>query len=128
MISATKLFTTLILACVAFSATAFAPTNKVNSLSTVITPAARVTTTALSERKWNFNEGYSPWGLKINAETWNGRVAQVREINILSCPLGLSISFSIQELTCTVLVYNCNNVATVDSLKRWLLSGYFCKN
>jgi hypothetical protein len=34
--------------------------------------------TALSERRWNFNEGQSPWGMKINAETWNGRVAQVR--------------------------------------------------
>jgi hypothetical protein len=77
MISASKIFTTLLLACVAFSATAFAPMNKVNSLSTATTPAARVTTTALSERQWNFNEGQSPWGLKKNAETWNGRVAQV---------------------------------------------------
>ncbi len=34
--------------------------------------------TALSGRRWNFNEGQSPWGMKINAETWNGRVAQVR--------------------------------------------------
>mmetsp|Transcript_19110 Transcript_19110/g.53092 ORF Transcript_19110/g.53092 Transcript_19110/m.53092 type:complete len:130 (+) Transcript_19110:268-657(+) len=32
---------------------------------------------ALNERQWNFNEGRSPWGLKKNAETWNGRVAQV---------------------------------------------------
>ena len=35
-------------------------------------------TTSLNERRWNFNEGQSPWGLKKNAETWNGRVAQVR--------------------------------------------------
>ena len=34
--------------------------------------------TSLSERKWNFNEGQGPWGLKKNAEIWNGRVAQVR--------------------------------------------------
>jgi hypothetical protein len=32
----------------------------------------------LQERRWNFNEGQSPWGLKRNAEIWNGRVAQVR--------------------------------------------------
>lgn len=34
-------------------------------------------TTQLSERRWNFNEGQSPWGMKMNAETWNGRVAQI---------------------------------------------------
>lgn len=33
--------------------------------------------TQLAERRWNFNEGRSPWGLKTNAEIWNGRVAQV---------------------------------------------------
>ncbi|KAL7581633.1 hypothetical protein ACA910_022184 [Epithemia clementina (nom. ined.)] len=31
----------------------------------------------LCERRWNFNEGQSPWGLKKNAEIWNGRVAQM---------------------------------------------------
>lgn len=36
------------------------------------------TTTALQERKWNFNDGQAPWGLKKNAEIWNGRFAQVR--------------------------------------------------
>jgi hypothetical protein len=29
---------------------------------------------------WNFNEGQAPWGLKKNAEIWNGRVSQVRKI------------------------------------------------
>jgi hypothetical protein len=33
--------------------------------------------TVLHERQWNFNEGQGPFGLKKNAETWNGRVAQV---------------------------------------------------
>mmetsp|Transcript_32379 Transcript_32379/g.76157 ORF Transcript_32379/g.76157 Transcript_32379/m.76157 type:complete len:145 (+) Transcript_32379:126-560(+) len=37
----------------------------------------RSSSTHLSERQWNFNEGQSPWGMKANAETWNGRVAQV---------------------------------------------------
>ena len=35
-------------------------------------------TTSLSMgRQWNFNEGRKPWGLKNNAEIWNGRVAQM---------------------------------------------------
>merc|ERR1712127_877190 len=33
--------------------------------------------TALMERRWNFNEARGPWGLKNNAEIWNGRVAQM---------------------------------------------------
>lgn len=34
--------------------------------------------TALQERKWNFNnDGRNPWGVKRNAEVWNGRVAQM---------------------------------------------------
>lgn len=37
------------------------------------------TTTLLSARRWNFNDGQAPWGLKQNAEIWNGRVAQVKE-------------------------------------------------
>jgi hypothetical protein len=40
---------------------------------------ARTSTTGLFERQWNFNEGQAPWGLKKNAELWNGRVAQVGE-------------------------------------------------
>jgi hypothetical protein len=40
------------------------------------------TTTQLAERQWNFNEGQSPWGMKTNAEKWNGRVAQVRFVSL----------------------------------------------
>mmetsp|Transcript_23387 Transcript_23387/g.55434 ORF Transcript_23387/g.55434 Transcript_23387/m.55434 type:complete len:151 (-) Transcript_23387:176-628(-) len=40
-------------------------------------PSSTSSSTSLSERKWNFNEGQGPWGLKKNAETWNGRVAQM---------------------------------------------------
>jgi len=37
-----------------------------------------ITSTSLSMgRQWNFNEGRKPWGLKMNAEIWNGRVAQM---------------------------------------------------
>lgn len=41
--------------------------------------------TALSEKKrqWNFNSGRSPWGLKKNAEIWNGRVAQMAFVIVL---------------------------------------------
>lgn len=32
----------------------------------------------MSMRQWNFNEGgRGPWGLKRNAEIWNGRAAQM---------------------------------------------------
>lgn len=39
--------------------------------------SSSTTTTSLNERQWNFNEGRSPFGLKHNAEIWNGRVAQM---------------------------------------------------
>jgi len=35
------------------------------------------TKTVLMERRWNFNEAREPWGMKKNAEIWNGRVAQM---------------------------------------------------
>jgi hypothetical protein len=41
---------------------------------------ARTNSVALSERRWNFNEGQTPWGMKGNAEIWNGRVAQVSRL------------------------------------------------
>jgi len=75
------------------AAQAFAPSSSINSLATSSTPSHnsilspttnnnRLSTTsnsatALNERPWNFNQGRSPWGLKNNAEIWNGRVAQM---------------------------------------------------
>jgi|AntRauTorckE5430_2_1112549.scaffolds.fasta_scaffold46800_2 hypothetical protein len=56
--------------------------NSLNTLSTrpvVLTPS----TTSLSERQWNFNEGRGPFGLKKNAEIWNGRFAQMCFIVVL---------------------------------------------
>jgi hypothetical protein len=75
----TKIFMAVIVACAALSANAF-PINKATTspLTRVSPSAARPTSSALSERQWNFNEGQAPWGLKKNAEKWNGRVAQVR--------------------------------------------------
>lgn len=54
-----------------------------SSSSAVKTTTRTSTTTRLSERQWNFNEGQSPWGLKKNAEIWNGRVAQVCDVVIV---------------------------------------------
>jgi hypothetical protein len=53
------------------------------SIATKLTPDSTPTypgrsVTSLLERRWNFNEGQGPFGLKKNAEIWNGRVAQVR--------------------------------------------------
>ncbi|GMH93093.1 hypothetical protein TrST_g13717 [Triparma strigata] len=38
---------------------------------------------AKPDRQWNFNGGRSPWGLKNNAEIWNGRVAQMAFVWVL---------------------------------------------
>lgn len=55
------------------SASAFAPPSRQTS-----SIRQQTSTTELAEgRRWNFNEGKAPWGLKRNAEIWNGRVAQV---------------------------------------------------
>lgn len=35
------------------------------------------------ERRWNFNEGQSPFGFKKNAEIWNGRIAQISFMVVL---------------------------------------------
>ena len=72
-----------VIVLVSTSTTAFAPpassriSQRSTSFSTTTTTDIASSTTRLSERKWNFNEGQSPWGMKKNAETWNGRVAQV---------------------------------------------------
>ena len=51
---------------------------------TIPNPSISSSTTALSEgRQWNFNNGRSPWGLKKNAEIWNGRVAQMAFVIVL---------------------------------------------
>ncbi len=48
-----------------------------NSLQTSVPSVESLTSTTLNERQWNFNDGRGPFGLKKNAEIWNGRVAQV---------------------------------------------------
>lgn len=56
---------------------AFVTSPSSNSLTKKQHLNAPKTASALHERKWNFNEGQGPWGLKKNAEIWNGRIAQV---------------------------------------------------
>ena len=56
-------------------------TNKSRTTTATTTTTNSITNTALHERQWNFNEGQGPFGLKKNAETWNGRVAQVRSFS-----------------------------------------------
>eukprot|EP00538_Stauroneis_constricta_P014016 CAMPEP_0119567642 /NCGR_PEP_ID=MMETSP1352-20130426/36526_1 /TAXON_ID=265584 /ORGANISM="Stauroneis constricta, Strain CCMP1120" /LENGTH=129 /DNA_ID=CAMNT_0007616919 /DNA_START=87 /DNA_END=473 /DNA_ORIENTATION=- len=65
----------LLLAIMAITANAFVmPSSSTSRGLMTTTPSS---TTTLNERRWNFNEGQSPWGLKQNAEKWNGRVAQM---------------------------------------------------
>ena len=77
--SKTVLFAILSVLALASSTQAFVPAKSVSSRTPFSsTPVVEdISSTQLSERKWNFNEGQSPWGMKTNAETWNGRVAQV---------------------------------------------------
>ena len=60
---------------------AAAQTTPVSQLRTAdlsgTTGSVRLGATALSERQWNFNRGRGPFGMKKNAEIWNGRAAQV---------------------------------------------------
>mmetsp|Transcript_24925 Transcript_24925/g.51029 ORF Transcript_24925/g.51029 Transcript_24925/m.51029 type:complete len:149 (+) Transcript_24925:78-524(+) len=39
--------------------------------------SSRLGATSLNERQWNFNRGRGPFGMKKNAEIWNGRMAQI---------------------------------------------------
>eukprot|EP00542_Grammatophora_oceanica_P014305 CAMPEP_0194044214 /NCGR_PEP_ID=MMETSP0009_2-20130614/15713_1 /TAXON_ID=210454 /ORGANISM="Grammatophora oceanica, Strain CCMP 410" /LENGTH=155 /DNA_ID=CAMNT_0038688667 /DNA_START=93 /DNA_END=560 /DNA_ORIENTATION=- len=79
----TKSFTLslLVVLCLVVSGAAFAPQSltkgvkKQPSTTNEILPQA--TPTQLSERRWNFNDFRSPWGVKRNAEIWNGRIAQI---------------------------------------------------
>merc|ERR1712113_920747 len=54
---------------------------------------------ALMERQWNFNEGRGPFGMKKNAEIWNGRVAQMGFVVILLQELitGKSVIAGLQD-------------------------------
>lgn len=83
-----RTFAVLLVALVA-SASAFAPSQKshnqqktpVSQLRTAdlsgTTGSVRLGATALNERQWNFNRGRGPFGMKKNAEIWNGRAAQM---------------------------------------------------
>ncbi|KAG7366621.1 chlorophyll A-B binding protein [Nitzschia inconspicua] len=80
--STTTLRLVLVLVIAAI-ATAFVPPFQTHGKPSAVTvpsssiPTGCSSTTRLAERKWNFNEGQAPWGLKANAEIWNGRVAQM---------------------------------------------------
>lgn len=84
--SAVVLFALLSVLALASNIEAFVPSKSVTSRTpfSSTAPVAEESSTQLFERQWNFNEGQSPWGMKINAETWNGRVAQVRLLCSLS--------------------------------------------
>jgi len=117
MIRARALFVVALL--IAAGTSAFCPptTNKgrfslhpARANNNQLSPLSIATTTTLAERRWNFNEGQSPWGMKENAEIWNGRVAQVRilEPHQYSCiPLYTYTPYKLRTrmfLTTTVII------------------------
>uniref|UniRef100_A0A7S2HJ30 Uncharacterized protein n=1 Tax=Helicotheca tamesis TaxID=374047 RepID=A0A7S2HJ30_9STRA len=75
------LSTVALLVCLASSTFAFAPPSPSQigqrSAASVVAVPSTSSSTALNERQWNFNDGRGPWGMKKNAEIWNGRAAQM---------------------------------------------------
>lgn len=79
-----KAIVLVVLATLALAGAFVAPQSNTISTPKIQTPTStspllsESSTTSLSMgRQWNFNEGRKPWGLKNNAEIWNGRVAQM---------------------------------------------------
>ena len=52
----------------------FTNTNKQQQHPSLSSSQHKITSTTLSERQWNFNNGRSPFGLKKNAEIWNAEL------------------------------------------------------
>ena len=100
-----KQFLTLLLVTAPTCTTAFVPPNtslltkSPLSTTTQSNIPSQITTTSLSERQWNFNKGRGPFGLKTNAEIWNGRVAQMAFVIVLLQELitGKGVIQSIQD-------------------------------
>ena len=88
-----RIFAFLLLLAGASSSVGFAPPSSSSAAIRASNPAvsrpppsapSSPPTTALSMgRQWNFNNGRGPWGLKKNAEIWNGRVAQMAFVIVL---------------------------------------------
>jgi len=97
---------------------AFAPV----STSRNVVGAAPSSSTQLFERQWNFNEGRSPWGLKKNAEIWNGRVAQMGFTVTLLQELitGKGVIQGIQEGNIFNMAFLGLTVVSVVGLSAWL--------
>ena len=86
------------------------------------TTASCTSTTCLSERRWNFNEGQSPWGMKQNAEKWNGRVAQVCFVVPDQFWMGLELNQPINEES---MQYDSKLVVFTHYLRLFNLTQYF---
>eukprot|EP00584_Thalassiosira_punctigera_P008669 CAMPEP_0172540414 /NCGR_PEP_ID=MMETSP1067-20121228/11442_1 /TAXON_ID=265564 ORGANISM="Thalassiosira punctigera, Strain Tpunct2005C2" /NCGR_SAMPLE_ID=MMETSP1067 /ASSEMBLY_ACC=CAM_ASM_000444 /LENGTH=142 /DNA_ID=CAMNT_0013326273 /DNA_START=77 /DNA_END=505 /DNA_ORIENTATION=+ len=78
--------------------------------------------TALSERQWNFNQGRGPWGLKKNAEIWNGRVAQMAFVVVLvqESITGKGVIASIQDGDAVGYAFLALAVLSTLGLTAWL--------
>merc|ERR1740124_1640867 len=86
-------------------------------------PSEDYSTTSLSMgRQWNFNEGRKPWGLKNNAEIWNGRVAQMGFIVVflqeLATGKGVVAGFQDGELISYIMAGL--TVFSIVALTAWL--------
>ena len=104
----------LLLALFLSQTTAFVPLTPRQPLAVSGARYHPTTGSALAERRWNFNEGQSPWGLKKNAEIWNGRVAQVSLVAFWNAAEDMfaNMCYVIQDGLC------CRLFARVDPGKR----------
>uniref|UniRef100_A0A7S0PWM2 Uncharacterized protein n=1 Tax=Asterionellopsis glacialis TaxID=33640 RepID=A0A7S0PWM2_9STRA len=103
---------------------AFAPVSTTSSRNTNVVGVAAPSSssTQLFGRQWNFNEGRSPWGLKKNAEIWNGRVAQMGFTVTLLQELitGKGVIQGIQEGNIINMAFLGLTVVSVVGLSAWL--------
>ena len=105
---------------------AFAPSSRsslVTQSATGIRAPQKESNLILNERRWNFNEiGRSPWGMKNNAEIWNGRMAQMGFTIVLLQELvtGKGVVKGLQEGDPVNLAFLGFAVLSVVALTAWL--------
>jgi hypothetical protein len=96
-----KIVSLFVLAVILVSVNGFTtptPRSSIQRISTQ-TPSVSFDTSLSMGRQWNFNEGRGPFGLKKNAEIWNGRFAQMCFVVVLLQELvtGKGVIQGIQE-------------------------------
>eukprot|EP00591_Stephanopyxis_turris_P003674 CAMPEP_0195525328 /NCGR_PEP_ID=MMETSP0794_2-20130614/25738_1 /TAXON_ID=515487 /ORGANISM="Stephanopyxis turris, Strain CCMP 815" /LENGTH=150 /DNA_ID=CAMNT_0040655771 /DNA_START=90 /DNA_END=542 /DNA_ORIENTATION=+ len=110
----------------AFTVSSPIRTTGLNTATSIKTTSDRVHANSNSElsmaRRWNFNEARGPWGMKNNAEIWNGRVAQMGFVVILLQELitGKGVIQGLQDGDAFSFIMVGATVLSVAGLTGWL--------